>query len=524
VYGPFVADTAHAVLAEIHPVQMYWWSERATPRSGCFDPKGPYALFVIQDASNRYTQPHHFVLSKAPPEGSTWEPWAGAPVEAVFEIPFWADAGKSVHFTLTPYEYEGQTVGSPETGPCKDTVFEVGPESVSPAGPTDTESSSPGGLPTERDPPTISVCNATGTDRSSAIDVSIARICQCASSPATADADDGDEDEKDGVSCPRTGFLGKITLRMRTGRAREWREGSLGVLLKDSRAEERRAAVVQGAAELKLARKALSRPDPTLRMTWRSPPGEYAWHDVSPGEADLAAAETAITQLFRAAGWPPEVAWPATSLRRLGRVDVAAEVLVPNLRDRDEGSVDIVNADFGTPLARPLDGGSPGRVDVEELSETARRLSFERVSHDGSSIRPYRVDVDLKVKVSYPSFEARQVVEVQKGGETKTKSKLKSTWTLWTHGLGAHPDALWLHTTRRLCDHNARRTPDLDVDPLVYENVRIATRRVLKDKVVSVAELMLLVNDVARICGALDSGEATARKDRDAGQSSCGVS
>lgn len=40
---------------------------------------------------------------------------------------------------------------------------------------------------------------------------------------------------------------------------------------------------------------------------------------------------------------------------------------------------------------------------------------------------------------------------------------------------------------------------------------------------VHVAELMLLVNDVARICGELDPGEATAGKDRGVRQSWCGV-
>jgi hypothetical protein len=79
----------------------------------------------------------------------------------------------------------------------------------------------------------------------------------------------------------------------------------------------------------------------------------------------------------------------------------------------------------------------------------------------------------------------------------------------------------WLDATRRLCDHyratgsrtvaegrdrqgeTASPSQSAAADRLAYENVRIATERTLKKRVVSVAELALLIDAVRRSCSAV---------------------
>ncbi|HEY8151883.1 MAG TPA: hypothetical protein VIK51_23450 [Vicinamibacteria bacterium] len=87
VYGPLVGDTGHGLKAEIHPVQMYWWT-RAAPL-GTYDGAGPYDLVFIQDASARYGNEFGYVIRDELPQVRAWAPWSQAPLHGQFDIPVW---------------------------------------------------------------------------------------------------------------------------------------------------------------------------------------------------------------------------------------------------------------------------------------------------------------------------------------------------------------------------------------------------------------------------------------------------
>lgn len=87
VYGPLVGDTGHGLKAEIHPVQMYWWT-RAAP-VGPYAGAGPYDLVFIQDASARYGNEFGYVIRDELPEVRAWSPWSHAPLRGQFDIPVW---------------------------------------------------------------------------------------------------------------------------------------------------------------------------------------------------------------------------------------------------------------------------------------------------------------------------------------------------------------------------------------------------------------------------------------------------
>jgi hypothetical protein len=473
VYGPFVADTAHAALAEIHPAQLYWWNERvdpAGPGRSPFDADGPFALFLIQDGSNRYTQPHHFVLENAPPESSDWRPWAYGPLEAVYDVAFWSPRDHPPRFELTPYEYGGVTSPSPVPLSCgSDRVQEL---------------TAGDGTVYAR------VCNGTGRKRGTGVDLESQWLCEC--DPGTV-PDDWAGDEW----CPEPGFLGQLTLRLRAGGSREWREGFLAVRLADSRSPGPHAAT---AALTEMASAAVVAEKPTEQLTWK-PASEPGWELVGPsGRGDLAVA-VARQDMFAEAGWPDTVRRPESSLWRLGAVELAADVAVPQLRDRDRKEKK-VTADFRRARARPLGDSDARSLAFDHVEESTARLSFAALPRT----EVFRIQVSVGMTVRHPAIPAQRVVsQAQQRQEVTEEPVGAESWTLWSHGLGAEPETEWHEGARALCDHYQPASPSggspgpagpgtLDVD------LRTAVDRALKDEVVSMTQLTLLVRDVQRLC------------------------
>ncbi|MCG6926021.1 MAG: hypothetical protein LJF30_11995 [Acidobacteria bacterium] len=479
VYGPFVADTAHAAQAEIHPAQLYWWNERLDSPGGRRDPfgaDGPFALFLIQDGSNRYTQPHHFVLGTAPPDGSDWRPWAYGPLEAVYHVAFWSARSDPPRFELTPYEYGGETSPSPIPESCEsDRVQEL---------------TAGDGIVYAR------VCNGTGRRRGTGVDVESQWLCEC---------DPGKRPRGwTGEWCPEPGFLGKLTLRMNAGGAREWREGFLAVRLTDSRSPGRRLA---GATLTALDRSKPETEKPTEQLTWRPGP-DPPWEQVAPAP-DPTAAE-ARPRLFREAGWPEEVDYPETSLWRLRSVDLSADVAVPGLRDSDRKKKE-VTADFREAEATSLSSSASRPLSFDQVKQRQARLSLAELP----PTEAFRIEAFVEMTVRHPEISTEPVVSQAGQREIRTDEARRARWLLWSHGLGAQPAAEWHRAARALCDCYRRDPPcpappslagvreeppppaatsTLDVD------LRTVVDRILKDDVVSTTQLTLLVRDVHRLC------------------------
>lgn len=483
VYGPFVADTAHAALAEIHPAQLYWWNERPGPANGKrspFDADGPFALFLIQDGSNRYTQPHHFVLENAPPENSDWRPWAYGPLEAVYDVAFWSPRDEPPpQFELSPYEYGGETSPSPVPVSCEgDRVQEL---------------TAGDGTVYAR------VCNGTGRKRGTGADVESQWLCECKPGGKPA--------EWKGEWCPEAGFLGKLTLRMSAGGSREWREGFLAVRLTDSRSLGSRPTV---ATITESSRQKVKADETTEQLTWK-PASEPAWEPVDPpGLGDLGAAE-ARQQIFDSAGWPDTVMRPESSLWRLRAVELTADVAVPQLRDKDRKEKK-VTASFHKAQATALAGSDTRILAFDHVEETAARLSLVELPR----MEVFQIDVSVAMTVRHPQISTERVVsQAEQRQDMTDETRAVNVWFLWSHGLGAEPENEWHRGARALCDHHRKKrapeeqplpsgapeeppapsgTGTLDVD------LRTVVDRVLKDEVVSMTQLTLLVRDVERLC------------------------
>lgn len=112
VYGPFVGDRGQNFKPEIHPAQLVWWN--LWPPGLCREargPDGPFALLLMQDASVRFSEEHHFYLRSRPAE--RWRPWAEGPVDGTFHIAFWARPEDPPTFSVVPLFAELPAIGLP---------------------------------------------------------------------------------------------------------------------------------------------------------------------------------------------------------------------------------------------------------------------------------------------------------------------------------------------------------------------------------------------------------------------------
>jgi hypothetical protein len=79
-YGPFVNETVHGSIPEIHPAQGLWWKDSAHAGT-----RPSLVLLSAQDASTRFdTRDDFTALAVAAPDG--WHPWAEAPVTTTFRV------------------------------------------------------------------------------------------------------------------------------------------------------------------------------------------------------------------------------------------------------------------------------------------------------------------------------------------------------------------------------------------------------------------------------------------------------
>jgi hypothetical protein len=452
VRGPFVGDTGHAVKAEIHPAQVLWWNEADSPKPrGEFSPDGPFALFVVQDASARFTKKHHFVLSKAPPPGSEWVPWAAAPIDTVFKIGFWAKVNApSPTFTVAPYSHGNLVAPARAAEECS-----------------------------EANPGRIRVC--TQVQPRPVVHV---EVCRCV--------------PKD---CTDEGYLGTLSIRTETGSSIDWRENSLAMRVSDSRQLVSRAVGSGKAGEMPQPRE--PRCAQTL-VTWKPSRGTV-WMPVKPRKnhwaEDLGKVEQMIGHLFGEAGWPGRLSHPLPSLWYLPSVDLEVDAALEGLAERDSerrkvearfSAQRVEEKDFRTAEGKAK--GVPANWVLSELNDHQRpelppiagsnrmaRLDFGSGEDNAFVLR--RADIAAAADVSVPSRK--------QGFQCPDDRR----WRLWTHGLGAEPKEDWLDAATRLCDEYATRG---SVRPL--QDLRILIDRYTKDEVVSMTELSQLVATVRDIC------------------------
>jgi hypothetical protein len=502
-YGPFVADTGHAARAEIHPMQLLWWKESEGPDGAAVRPGednsdrvGRLALFVMQDASARYTKPHHFVLSKAPPPGAAWRPWAEAPVDGVFTVPFWSNPANPPRFRLDPYEYLGTDGGAPASVSCGDeqrvTALARGARGAPGVGSEET---------------VASVCKAVAAEPPSSVQVEVRVDCHC------------DPSELKGAICPgeTRGYLGRLVVYAQTGRPRDWSEGSLAMRLLDQRPLAAAPPVAAGTldrpAEAQEARRqeivaTLERPHEARGIvTWKPSPGT-PWERVVPKGEEIATIQATIHRLFDEVDWPEDIRRPLPSLWRLRSVDLDADAVVEDLAEKHRRSKR-VRAVFKEPGATLLlSGPGPSTREVSPLGEPvplgehSARLEFPKGSEgraEGQAL--WRLEVPAEITVEYRDRQDRNQKKPALPPD-HGKREPEGRWTLWSHGLGAQPRDDWTTGVRALCDRliaakveqgTPVTPPDNDLKTIVH--------RATKDDVVSVPELKLMVRAVNDLCG-----------------------
>jgi hypothetical protein len=259
-YGPFVGDRSHNFKPEIHPAQLVWWNlwpaDRCRPARG---PDGPFALFLLQDASSRFSEPHHFYLRDRPDE--RWRPWAAGPLDGTFHIAFWARRDEPPTFTLAALFGERPALGAP-----REVVDRQG-DVLARLDDTRLRGALPG---------------------YASVEVDVERACR-------DPADDA--------------LLGVLRVRARAGTGREWEEGHAALRLSDSRAEAAAATALAVPAAVDGA-----------DADGASAPGEVdAGEPPAGGEApetgDVSRARDASGVPERAAETPPEQLGDAAAAR-----------------------------------------------------------------------------------------------------------------------------------------------------------------------------------------------------------------
>lgn len=494
-YGPFVADLAHATKAEIHPAQLLWWNERSSvpdAERGAFSPDGPWALFLQQDGSNRYSQRHHFILSAPPPLGTGWQPWAAAPITGVFEVAFFTGKEETAppQFELRPYEYDGLRAGAPSYSPC----------------PQERIATLEAELAGVERRTVARVCDSTHIQPPSHIRIEGQVLCECIPR---------DPPEKDG--CEKAGYLAKLTIRAQTGSNREWGEGGFALLLTDSRAKERGRA----RATLGEVGGATLRKDARLvpQLSWK-PAG--SWQRAEPTDPGTTAA--VVRWLFKQAGWPIEwVSPPLPSLWRLRGVALNLDVNL-DLPEKQKKDKKVVADWAGARVAETSGPSASAVLAIVPDGDHRANLSLAKLP----PLTAHRIEVTAGAKEVGPGVE-RLLVETPETRGAAEKAVARPSphlprvpaerFVLWSHGLGATPAKDWQDAARALCTHCSKPSSECgsglvtgpepahgqeQSDPgnggLLETDLRVVVGRTLKDQVVSATELSLLVQDIKGLC------------------------
>lgn len=471
VYGPFVGDTGHALKAEIHPTQLFWWNENAAPLRHPDTADGPYALFLVQDASSRYSKRHHFVLENPLPAESTWRPWAQGPVHGRFEIPFWVERGKPVNFRLFRYD-------SGRRAPPAEPVVRVpgriqdGPETVD----------------------LVFVENETKLPASYRMDILPEVLCKECQEGA---------DCRDSPKLTR-GYRAKLVIDAEVGRDLEWEEGHLALLLCDKRTD-------CGAGPRDEEGPLSSLPLGPLQslVTWKAERG--SWRSPSEGQGSP---REAIDRMFERVGWPEATSHPYPALRRLDRVGLRAEAAIPGLEEKEEKRMK-TTVEWGEVRACTLlEPAACDPLRYEKVSGTEARLELPR---DPAVVRQVELTVTVGATLPDLARAAREGRPISGSLDPRT-----DRWTLWSHGFEAGGEEFWNQAVADLCAEKARQSVALEkmrlwhalpgergsragvppVEPLLpLRNVRHLVRTMVADGVVTMAELRTLVEQAGRLCG-----------------------
>jgi len=231
VYGPVVGDTGHGLKAEVHPVNMYWWTRRRP--DGPFTLGGPYDLLLVQDASGRYGNEFGYVIRDPFPENRVWRPWSQAPLVGQFEIPIWVGeqdvlAGTCASEARDPAAQARlsrdarqmrQARGlapSPVANPSP--VFRIEPWRACQGAPTITGEMKPVPLCVSRNAPRLHVEVTAKNTAYEKFDVTADWACRC-----------------DQPFCGGPGYLGYLRVDGRVGLDRDFWEGALGLTVVDTR-------------------------------------------------------------------------------------------------------------------------------------------------------------------------------------------------------------------------------------------------------------------------------------------------
>jgi len=91
-YGPWIYEEAHGNHPEIHPAELYWW----TNAQGGAEPS-EWFLMQVQDDSDRFGKSKNF--TGPDPRPVWWHPWAESPRTGEFKISF------EINLTATPQSY-----------------------------------------------------------------------------------------------------------------------------------------------------------------------------------------------------------------------------------------------------------------------------------------------------------------------------------------------------------------------------------------------------------------------------------
>jgi hypothetical protein len=82
-YGPWVYEEAHGNRPEIHPSELYWWTDTPSPD------ETTYYLLILQDDSNRFDRTDNYT-------GSIVRPWSKNPRTGEFRVAFRVTVGGGI--------------------------------------------------------------------------------------------------------------------------------------------------------------------------------------------------------------------------------------------------------------------------------------------------------------------------------------------------------------------------------------------------------------------------------------------
>jgi len=439
VYGPIVGDTGHALKAEVHPVNMYWWTRRRP--DGHFAFGGPYDLLLVQDASGRYGNEFGYVIRDPFPENRVWRAWSQAPLVGQFEIPVWVRDEDVLPGTCdseardpAPQSRQARQArqmrearGLPPTpGPSPVPTFRIQPWRACRDAPTITDEINPPPPPqcVSRRAPRLHVEVAAKNTAYEKFDVSADWACRCLP-----------------PLCPGPSHLGYLRVDGRVGLDRDFWEGAIGLTVVDTRltpAVSLPACVEEAASRLSRAEAA----SPDVRGTIEARVRRILIKRNGREQEDLQPFPPASTLATLLA----EVKWPTT----------LSPPPVEEIRRPKEVKLEVATRTVG------LDEGAFQRLDIAktwkvEVAPLPAAPEVWMTVVEGKR--------DDQVKVRTPSdrpHKIRATVDLTPN-DSRVSKPASITQVLWTDRLAlkASETVGWVETMSHICDTPLRsRAPE----------------------------------------------------------------